>query len=39
MLSFGMFQLYLWSFVVLGWIGVIIITFSSIREIIKLFKE
>lgn len=38
MISFEVFQTFTWFFIVLGWIGVLIISISSIREIFKMFK-
>jgi len=38
MISFELFQIYIWIFVVMGWIGSIIISFASIRELIILYK-
>lgn len=38
MISFEGFQLFVWTFVIIGWLGTIIISFASIGEIIKMFK-
>ncbi|WP_281417491.1 hypothetical protein [Lentibacillus saliphilus] len=38
MLSFGAFQIYVWIFLIMGWIGTIIISVSSIIEVVKLVK-
>jgi hypothetical protein len=38
MLSLDQFQIYVWFFIIVGWVGVLIIAVSVIRELIKLFS-
>lgn len=36
MISFGLFQVYIWGFIVMGWVGTIIISVASIKELFTL---
>ena len=38
MISFELFQVYIWAFVVIGWLGAGIISVAAVTEIIKLFR-
>ncbi|MGM8213626.1 hypothetical protein ACLIBH_12685 [Virgibacillus sp. W0430] len=38
MISFALFQSFTWFFIILGWIGTLIISVASITEIYKMFK-
>lgn len=38
MISFSLFQVYMWIFILMGWIGASIIAIRSIIEIIKMVR-
>lgn len=38
MISFELFQTFVWFFIILGWLGTLIISIASIMEITKMFK-